>query len=280
MKPTDRDLPPEGIPERRRHPRPGGHGSYKIGGEPATGHRWHEAPPPSPPPSAHYQPPVADARFDDGVPHRSHVPGDDDPMHNEDVAHEHGDINVRAVIMSAVILAVVVGVSQVLMWLLFGVFERQAMANDEAVAAPLARPAAEMPANTASTPVFAPDTVGGPQLLTNEYMALQKHRDTERARLEGFGWVNQGAGVAHIPIDEAKKLLMQRGLPVRAGEAAAPSLGTWLPARGESSGGKAITTTLAESPAQPQATSPAPAQSQQPAHTEQPGTQPKGPSGH
>ncbi len=30
----------------RRGPRPGGHGSYKIGGEPATGHTWHEAAPP------------------------------------------------------------------------------------------------------------------------------------------------------------------------------------------------------------------------------------------
>ena len=38
-------------------------------------------------------------------------------------------------------------------------------------------------------------------------------------RLNSYGWVNQQAGVAHIPIDRAIDLIAQQGLPVRpAGE--------------------------------------------------------------
>src|SRR5688572_21726032 len=104
--------------------RPGGHSGYKLGGEPAIGQRWHEAPPP---------PPATMTRFDDlddGVPHKPHPPGDDDPLHNEDIDHEHRDINVKAVIGSAIILGAVALVSQLAMWLLFGFLDSQAAARD------------------------------------------------------------------------------------------------------------------------------------------------------
>ena len=253
--PGGEEQPPERASGGRRGPRPGGHGSYKIGGEPATGHRWSEAPPPPPAPSGRYVPPAAaatgtashanDPRYDDGVSHEPHAAGD--PLHNEDVAHEHSDINVRAVIMSAIILAVVVGISQLLMWGLFGVFEKMAAANDPQLS-PHFAPPSQVPANTVQEPVFSPDTFAGPQLLTNEPGNLQRHRETEQTRLQGFGWVDQGAGVAHMPLENAKKLLVERGLPVREGEAAAPNLGTGLPARGEASGGRTITAPVSAEP--------------------------------
>ena len=133
MTPTDPKTPAPGgenrddrASEGRRGPRPGGHGSYKLGGEPATGHSWHEAPPPPPAPSGRYIPPAAAAptEFDDGVPHRHHEPGEEDPLHNVDIEHEHSDINVKAVVASAIILIVVGVISQLLMWGLFVVFEK------------------------------------------------------------------------------------------------------------------------------------------------------------
>jgi hypothetical protein len=165
----------------------------------------------------------------------SHAP--DDPLHNEGVDHEQSDVNVRAILTFAAGLAMVGVVVHVAMWLLFGLFERQAAANDPPVS-PLAVPAAEMPRRTTGSPTFG--NAPGPQLLTNEYMALEKHRATEAARLAGYGWVDQKEGVAHIPIDEAKKLLLQRGVPARGGPPVPPTLGTSLPAYGESSGGRTI----------------------------------------
>jgi len=170
-------------------------------------------------------------------------------------------------------------VSQVLMWGLFGLFERQAAANDP-VLSPLAAPPAAMPPTQVGNPVFSPETVAGPQLLTNEPMALEKQRDMEQKVLRGYGWVNQGAGVARMPIDEAKKLIVERGLPVREGEEVAPSLGTRLPARGEASGGRILTAPPAQSPQGTEATPPAGGQPAHGAPGGEPQAKPQRPGGH
>jgi hypothetical protein len=215
---------------RSQSRRPGGHGSYQLGGEPAIGQRWHEAPPP---------PPATMTRFDDlddGVPHRPHPPGDDDPLHNEDIDHEHRDVNIKAVIGSAIVLTVIGAVSLVAMWLLFGIFESQAASREPEVS-PLQRSPVQMPNTTRESPFFNP-SVGGPQLMTNEPMGLATVQAEEQKRLHGYGWVNQAGGVAFIPIEEAKKLIRERGIPVREGEPADPALGTHASSRGEASGGK------------------------------------------
>ena len=168
-----------------------------------------------------------------------HDSGTGDPMHNPDVAHEHSDVNVRTILMYGVGLLVVGVIVHILMWVLFAVFERQAAAND-AQTSPLAAPAAAMPPTTTASPYFG--TAAGPQLLTNEPAVLQKQRATELEQLHGYGWVDQTAGVARIPIDEAKKLLVQRGLPAREDAAVEPQLGTHAPAAGEASSGRTVPT--------------------------------------
>lgn len=256
--------------ERSVAKRPGGHSSYKLGGEPAIGHRWDEAPPPPPPTMTRFD------DVDDGVPHRPHPPGDDDPLHNEDIDHEHRDVNIKAVIGSAIFLAVVGLGSQLAMWLLFGFFESRAAAREPQLS-PLQAPAVEMPNTTRESPFFNP-SVGGPQLMTNEPMGLATAREEEQKRLSGYGWVNQAGGVAFIPIEEAKKLLRERGVPVREGGAVAPDLGTGLPARGEASGGRVIATTPSSEPSDTPEAAPAPAPGGKP-HEEAPAAKPHGPGG-
>jgi hypothetical protein len=184
-----------------------------------------------------------------------------DEMHNDDVAHEHSDINVRAIVMSTVVVAVVCVVTAVLMYVLFWtVLETQAEARDPRLS-PLARPATSMPPNTLGSPEFgaAPE----PRLLTNEPVNLQQIREQERALLSGYGWVDQAAGVARISIDQAKKLVIQRGLPVRPDAVSDERFGTRLPAYGESSSGRIITRPVTAAPAPPAA---APAAEPAPAH--------------
>ena len=69
--------------------------------------------------------------------------------------------------------------------------------------------------------------------------------EAEQQQLHGYGWVDEKAGVARIPIDEAKKLMLERGLPVRPDPLTDPRLGTRTPASGESSSGRNITRTPA-----------------------------------
>ena len=54
----------------------------------------------------------------------------DDEMHNEDVAHEHSDVNFRTVLASGTALLVVIAVSALLMYGLMRFLESQAAAND------------------------------------------------------------------------------------------------------------------------------------------------------
>jgi hypothetical protein len=162
-----------------------------------------------------------------------------DEMHNDDVAHEHSDINIGAVITSAVAIALVCLITAGLMYGLFWfVLEKQAQARDPKLS-PLALPATVMPPTTTAQPTFgsAPD----PKLLTSEPTYLRGVRTREQDLLHGYGWVDQKAGIARVPIDEAKKLIVERGLPVRPDPIADPKVGTRVPSSGESSSGRVIT---------------------------------------
>ena len=150
----------------------------------------------------------------------------DAEMHNPDVAHEEADVDIRTVLSFAGGLTVVVLVSAALMWLMFQMLEAQAARNDPQLS-PLALPAGQQPP--------------APRLLQHEPETLLKFRMEETKKLEGYGWVDEKAGIARVPIEEAKKLIVQHGLPVRAsGAAEDPRIGTHAAAYGGASGGRTI----------------------------------------
>lgn len=155
-------------------------------------------------PTEHRPPPPAGHHDDEHL-------YDQEELHNEDVAHEHSDVNVRAILGFAGGLALVTALLGVAMYGLFTFFERQAVRN-EPITSPLARPAGQEPPH--------------PRLLQNEPKNLQEFRDSLAERLKG--------------IDAGKKQLLEQGIPTRPDAPADPSLGTRTPSRGESSGGRGI----------------------------------------
>ena len=168
-------------------------------------------------------------------------------MDNEDVLHEASDIDVRTIFAFAAGLVAMVAVSFVLMGLAFRFLERQAAARDPQLS-PLARatcPFADLA--KCEKQQLPPE----PRLQTDEHGRLEKFRMEETKGLESYGWVNQSGGVAHMPIAEAKKLILERGLPVRAEASPDPRLGSHAYAMGESSGGRTIGVPAAPSGAQP-----------------------------
>jgi len=63
-----------------------------------------------------------------------------------------------------------------------------------------------------------------PPLSVQEPVVLKAFRDGEDAALHHYGWVDQGSQVVRLPIDRAKDLRIERGLPVRPAAAeAAPA---------------------------------------------------------
>ena len=57
---------------------------------------------------------------------------------------------------------------------------------------------------------------GAPMLEVNERGQLRDFLMNQENRLNSYGWVDEKTGVAHIPIERAMELTVQRGLPVCA----------------------------------------------------------------
>ena len=177
-------------------------------------------------------------------------------MHNDDTAHEHSDINVGALMWSMVVMFGTVIVTAGLMYVLFNFLEGDAKRRDPRLS-PLTMPATVMPKSTTSSPFFggAPE----PKLMTGEPTYLNEVRTELQDELHTAGWIDEKAGVARIPIDQAKALVLKDGLPVRPDPVNDSRLGGRAPALGESSSGRTITAKRgAEAPA-PAAATPAPA---------------------
>ena len=158
---------------------------------------------------------------------KHHEPLYTDALHNEDVAHEHTDVSIRTLVMFALGLGAVTGAVMLAMAGLFVAFESNAAKNDP-VLSPHAIPSGQLPPE--------------PRLLENEAANLHKMREVEAKTLAEYAWVDEAAGVARLPIAEAKKQLLHKGLPVRANAPTDAWLGTRSAGagRGESSSGRAI----------------------------------------
>jgi len=60
---------------------------------------------------------------------------------------------------------------------------------------------------------------GAPLLEIDERGQFHKFLMDQEKELNSYGWVDEKAGVAHIPIDRAMDLIAQRGLPVQSAAA-------------------------------------------------------------
>jgi hypothetical protein len=56
-----------------------------------------------------------------------------------------------------------------------------------------------------------------PNLQTQPFKDVYQLRQAENDKLSSYGWVDKEGGIARIPIDRAIDVMLQRGLPARAG---------------------------------------------------------------
>jgi len=122
--------------------------------------------------------------------------------HEATAAHETSDINIRAVFGFAGGLLALAAVVYLVVWLLFGYFDRRERAASAERTYPLA---------VGQEDRLPPE----PRLQTNPKQDLKDLRASEDERLHTYGWVDRNGGIVHIPIEEAMKLTLQRGLPSR-----------------------------------------------------------------
>jgi hypothetical protein len=125
------------------------------------------------------------------------VAGENEP----DVHRETSDVNFRAILTFGIGLTVAAALIHVLLWLLFMYFQ-----NREARAG-----VRQFPLTAEQQNRLPPE----PRLQTNPRRDLGELRAGEETILNTYGWVDRTTGVVHIPIDEAMRLTIERGLPTR-----------------------------------------------------------------
>lgn len=121
---------------------------------------------------------------------------------------EEDGVNYQGIIWFVVIMAVTVIGSALLMVGAFKWFE-YGVAQADTPRAPLARPQGQAPPG----PGLLRLESGSPQL--NEPGNFEAFRAQEEALLHGYAH-DAATGTARIPIDRAKELLLERGLPARS----------------------------------------------------------------
>ncbi len=122
-----------------------------------------------------------------------------DAAQRSPIGHELTDLQPRAIAIFAAALAVVLVLVLFAARALFDFYALRQEASER-------RP---------SPLTYLREPTPEPRLQIHGAQELQKMRAAEDAWLNGYGWIDQKAGIAHIPVDRAMELLATRALPVR-----------------------------------------------------------------
>jgi hypothetical protein len=154
---------------------------------------------------------------------------------NPEVHHEHKDVNVRMLFWFVAVFIVFTAVTFVAVW---GMYSWLAKKEREAQPQPttmVRRDTPLLPPEPRLQPFPAPQQektgVDEPMSFTpvtdplaNTPVADMDQMIADEAKYLGsYGWLDRKLGIVRIPVSEAKKIIVARGLPVRQPVAAVPA---------------------------------------------------------
>jgi len=115
--------------------------------------------------------------------------------------HEPNTVNIPGVVKFLVWLSVTVMVVALLMWGLLHYFDKR-KAQEAPPPSPLA-PEVRVPPE--------PRLQGAPGSVKSPAEDIRRFREQEDQMLNSYGWVDQQRGIIRIPIEQAKKMIEQKG---------------------------------------------------------------------
>jgi hypothetical protein len=124
-----------------------------------------------------------------------------DKQEHPEIHRESSDVNVGAIFAFAAGLIVAAVIINGLVWLLFVVFASGAATRN----------VRQYPLAITEEARLPPE----PRLQTTPRQDLLDLRAQEDAVLNQYEWVDKNAGIVRIPVSEAMRLVVQRGLPVQ-----------------------------------------------------------------
>lgn len=132
-----------------------------------------------------------------------HGSADDEYLPSPDAAYERTDARIGPVAKFIVWLTVFTALTAVGVMVMF-----VALVNNRIEPGEPRYPLAEVTNG-------APPEPAGARLQVDAEADIERFRGSEALRLETYGWVDEEAGVVRLPIEEAMRLTVERGLPVR-----------------------------------------------------------------
>lgn len=144
----------------------------------------------------------------------------DDDLVNPETHHEESDVNVRALLW---FVAIFIVLSVITHFAIHFFYKGLAQSEKRKAPAPLTRLQRAADADVPQAqPLLQPfPRKSGTGSVIEPYRNtpvtdLQDMRAAEKKALESYGWVDPQKGIVRIPIAEAKRIVVQRGLPVQA----------------------------------------------------------------
>jgi hypothetical protein len=124
--------------------------------------------------------------------------------------YEHTDIDPAVGYRFGLWLAVSMVIGAGIVYGTYAVLERRGNVQDTARNFPLAVGQSQDPP--------------APRLQAQPFKDVFQLKSEQRGLLHSYGWIDKANGVAHIPIDRAMELTLQRGLPTRQTGSSAPTM--------------------------------------------------------
>jgi hypothetical protein len=155
-----------------------------------------------------------------------HLPYDDDAIFNPETHHEKSDVNVRALLWAVVIFVIFALVTHLLLWLLFKGFAKLATSQNKPALTSMKVPESmSVPGTNMPRLQPFPSKTVAPYRDTPVVDLDEMRRGEQEAQTQP-AWIDREKGTVRLPIDVAKQLVLQRGLPVAAEPPATPAATT------------------------------------------------------
>lgn len=146
----------------------------------------------------------------------------DDDIFNPETHHEESDVNVRALIWFFVIFVISAFVIHFALFGLYKVFQKTERSNAGQPLTSMAKPAGpSIPQTEPRLQPFPHQDI--PPYRNTPVTDLADMRRAEQEKLTTYGF-DPKTGTARIPIKDAKRIVVERGLPVQGAPAPAPVL--------------------------------------------------------
>jgi hypothetical protein len=129
----------------------------------------------------------------------------DQPPKNADVAFESSDIDTRTILSYMLYLALSVVAAFIASVFIFRFTSKMAADSDT--------PMAPVHRGVGATMPPEPMLQGVPGHETDPQLDLRMKRAADEAANEKYDWTDKQAGIARIPVEEAMKIIVSKGLP-------------------------------------------------------------------